>query len=57
MNKRPISEQTLFANMHNQTLEEILNGEKMSKIRLGFKENKPHLVCKTCINNPEQHIA
>ena len=32
-------------------------GEKMSKIRQGFKENKPHLVCKTCINNSEQHIA
>ena len=46
-----------IGNMHNQTLEEIWNGEKMSKIRRGFKENKPHLVCKTCINNSEQHIA
>ena len=46
-----------IGNMHNQTLEEIWNGEKMSKIRQGFKENKPHLVCKTCINNSEQHIA
>jgi radical SAM protein with 4Fe4S-binding SPASM domain len=46
-----------IGNMHNQTLEEIWNGEKMRKIRQGFKENKPHLVCKTCINNSEQHIA
>jgi radical SAM protein with 4Fe4S-binding SPASM domain len=46
-----------IGNMHNQTLEEIWNGEKMSKIRQGFKENKPHLVCKTCINNSEQNIA
>jgi radical SAM protein with 4Fe4S-binding SPASM domain len=46
-----------IGNMHDQTLEEIWNGEKMSEIREGFKNNKPHLVCKTCINNSEQNIT
>ena len=45
-----------IGNVHDQSLAEIWNGEKMNKVREGFKNNKPHLVCKTCINNSEQNV-
>ena len=45
-----------IGNVHDQTLAEIWNGEKMNKVREGFRKNKPHLVCKTCINNSQQNI-
>ena len=46
-----------IGNIHEQTLEEIWNGNKMIEIRESFKNNKPNLVCKTCINHSQQNIS
>lgn len=47
----------IIGNIKDQTLQEIWTGKEMEQIRDGFRNNKPDLVCKTCLNNSVNHIS
>tara|TARA_B110000971_G_C20022662_1_gene507136 strand:- start:1131 stop:2195 length:1065 start_codon:yes stop_codon:yes gene_type:complete len=40
-----------IGNINENSIKEIWNGEKMTEIREGFKNNQPHKTCQICINN------
>lgn len=45
-----------IGNVNEKTVFEIWNGETMSKLREGFKNNSPNDICKICIDNQETNI-
>ena len=45
-----------IGNVNEKTVFEIWNGEKMNKLRDGFKNNAPNDICKICIDNQEINI-
>ena len=40
-----------IGNVNNNTIKEIWNGEKMNRIRDGFRNNNPIDVCKVCLES------
>ena len=42
--------------IHDQSLKEIWQGEKIKAIRQGFVNNKPHKVCKLCLEHKKMNI-
>ena len=45
-----------MGNIKKNTLTEIWNGPKMSKVREGFLKNNPTDVCKSCIENSQSEL-
>ena len=45
-----------IGNIKDQSIYEIWNGNKMSKIREGFKKNSPNTICKICIDSQKVNI-
>ena len=40
-----------IGNIHNETVKEAWHGLNMKMIRDGFRQNKPHRVCKACLDH------
>ena len=45
-----------IGNIKENTVKEIWNGNKMNKIRDGFRNNEPNKVCQTCIESSSSEL-
>ena len=47
----PFGRNIPIGNIKNETIKDAWNGSEINKIRNAFKNNKPHKVCKACIDH------
>ena len=51
-----VGRKTPIGNIKYNSISEIWNGEKMTELRNGFKNNNPNDVCKSCIESQELNL-
>ena len=51
-----VGRKTPIGNIKDNSITEIWNGEKMTELRNGFKNNNPNDVCKSCIESQEINL-
>ncbi len=51
-----VGRKTPIGNIKYNSITEIWNGEKMTELRNGFKNNNPNDVCKSCIESQELNL-
>ena len=44
----------MLSNLNSQSIEQILNGDKLKEVRAAIRQGQPHDYCRNCINRERQ---